>query len=751
MVRIAWIVLLSLGSLFARAGVLIWTSGGPETGQVTVVRFDPTAPDVVWAGTIGQGIFKSTDGGVSWTPMNKGLTKAAISAIVIDPNNSSTVWIGNSIGAIYKTTDGGSNWSSSGSGLFAGNARITSMVIDPSNPSTLYVSTTSDAVNPSLGVQKSTNGGASWSDSGSGGLGTKNVYALGIDRTNPSIIYAGGIWDNSDRPMFKSTNGGASWVSISTGLSVLSVDSIGVDPVTSGTLFISQANGMRKSTNGGTSWTSGGSGLPFSCCKAIVYERNSSTNIWAATVNDVYRTTNGGTNWTAAKIGNERVNSIDINAAGALVAGTATSGLFRRPAGASAWSDANKGFFGARIFTLVADPSSAGTLYAGTEATGIFKSIDHGRSWQRLSTDFLLSNVYAIAIDPKNSSTVYAGTFGGSGFYKSTDSGATWKVPGFLSRANAIAIDPVVTTTIYAGTDFGVSKSTTGGASFNATSTGLPSITAVVALAVDPVSTLNVYAGVQGQGLYKSTDGGATWTKKSTGISDPDVLSIAIDRLNPSNIFVATDGGGIFKTTNAGDNWGESNSGIASKFTLSVWIDPLDAHNLYAGTSTSGVYRSTDGGATWTQLGGVSPASSITSLAIEPGGNVVHAGASGGVWSFQFQPNNPQIALVAPAEGAKIVNGASLLTTISEFILDCATTGSSGSGRGHWRIDVDGALDATGCSASEMRLTKTYANGAHRITVSLRNPDDTELSPAATSSANVTITTAPSRRRSGRK
>lgn len=219
----------------------------------------------------------------------------------------------------------------------------------------------------------------------------------------------------------------------------------------------------------------------------------------------------------------------------------------------------------------------------------------------------------------------------------------------------------------------------------------------------------------------------------------------------PEVFYVAGAAGGIFKTTNGGDNWSESNSGIASKFTLSVWIDPLDAHNLYAGTSTSGVYRSTDGGATWTQLGGASPASSITSLAVEPGGNVVHAGASGGVWSFQFQPNNPQIALVAPAEGAKIVNGASLLTTISEFILDCATTGSSGSGRGHWRIDVDGALDATGCSASEMRLTKTYANGAHRITVSLRNPDDTELSPAASSSANVTITTAPSRRRSGRK
>jgi len=196
---------------------------------------------------------------------------------------------------------------------------------------------------------------------------------------------------------------------------------------------------------------------------------------------------------------------------------------------------------------------------------------------------------------------------------------------------------------------------------------------------------------------------------------------------------------------------GHSASGIASKFTLSVWIDPLDAHNLYAGTTSSGVFRSTDGGASWTLLGSASPASLINAIAVEPGGNVVHAASGGGVWSYQFRAFESRIALVAPADGATIVNGASLSTTISDFTLDCATTGTSGSGRGHWRIDVDGALDATGCSASEMRLTKTYTTGAHRITVSLRNPDDTELSPPATSSANVTIATPPPRRRSGRK
>lgn len=734
--RIVLALLLTVGATVARAGVLTWTTAGPETGSVSVVRSDPTNPDIVWAGTRGMGVFRSADGGLTWSSATQGIIGRSATTLAIDPSNSATVYAGTPLGTIYKTTNHGATWVSSGNGLFAGGAPITAMVIDPVSPSTLYVATQSQAVFPSLGVQKSTNGGQSWSDSGSNGLGTKNVYCLGIDPQNPGIVYAGGLFDNSDRPIFKTTNGGASWVSISNGVSALGVDAIGVDPLASGTLFFSQTGSLRKSTNGGTSWSSGGSGLPFSTVgTAIVYERNSSSNIWYATLSDVYRTTNGGTSWTAVKIANKRVNGLDVNSAGLVIAGTADSGLYRRPAGAATWTPANSGFLASRILSLIADRSSPGVVHAGTESTGIFKSIDHGRSWQLLSSDLLLSNVNALAIDPKRPTIMFAGT---SGVSRSTDSGATWRSVGFFSRTNAIEIDPVVTDVIYVGTDTGVSKSTNGGNSFAGASTGLPSFTSVDALAIDPTSTMTLYAGVLGQGLFKSTDGAVSWTKKSSGMTDPDVEAIVIDPTQPATLYVATNGGGVFKSTNGGENWSEANSGLPSKLTLSLALSKDDPRTLYTGTSGSGVFQSTDAGGTWTQLGGTSPASSLVALAVEPGGNVIHAGAAGGVWSYQFRAFQPTIRITSPAEGASIVNRASIAASIVDFTLDCSTSGASGQGRGHWRIDVDGILDSTGCS-SALPLAKSYTHGVHRVTISLRNPDDTSLSPSVESTVNVTI------------
>src|SRR6185369_13931541 len=170
--RAALTVLFVLASLNLSAGELRWTTAGPETGKVTVVRFDPLAPNVVWAGTVGHGIFRSTDGGATWSPMNNGLYAGAIGAIVIDPNNPAHMWTGHY--NVWRSTDGGNHWIDSEEGLLPGASRITSMVVDPSHPSNLFVGTTRDAspvgMNPSAGVQKSTNGGENWFDSGSGGL-----------------------------------------------------------------------------------------------------------------------------------------------------------------------------------------------------------------------------------------------------------------------------------------------------------------------------------------------------------------------------------------------------------------------------------------------------------------------------------------------------------------------------------------------------------------------------------------------------
>lgn len=634
--RITLALLFAFASFAAFAGELTWTTAGPETGRVTVVRFDPLASNVVWAGTIAHGVYRSADGGVTWVEKNSGLNRATVSAITIDPTNTANMWVANNAG-IFRSTDGGNTWVFLDCALAPGGARITGLVLDPLNPSRLYVATTMDTFNQSPGVQRTTDRGETWTDAGVAGLNTKNIFALALERPNPSMLYAGGISDPLERPLFKSADGGTTWYAISSGLTGASVDAIGTDPLVSGTLFVAQDNTLRKSTDGGATWVAGGSGLPASCCKQIVYERGSSTNIWLATLDDVYRTVNGGVSWTPAKIGSERVNALDLNADGTLVAGSENDGLFRRTAAATSWSASNSGFRAADAGAVLADPINGGVVYAGTQATGLFKSIDHGQSWQRLSPDFLGTTVLALAIDPSNPAIVYAGTAAGSSFYKSTDAGMTWTAPFVVGRAvHALAIDPSSTNVIYAATDRGVSKSTDGGATFVSASKGLPSSWSVTEIAIDPVHPSIVYAAPIDRGIYKSTDGGATWTRKSVGLTYSDVTSLVVDRVNPANLYVSTFGGGIFKSTNGGDSWSAANAGLPVKTGGPLWIDPADTRVIYTGTSLNGVFRSTDGAATWSQLGGIVFAEGVWSITTEPGGKVVHAGASGGVYTYEF-------------------------------------------------------------------------------------------------------------------
>lgn len=742
--RVSCAFVFILTATAAQAAVLSWSTAGPETGSVSVVRFAPSDPQVVYAG--GQlGVFRSVDAGRTWAFAGSGIIGRVVDALAVDPTNPSIAYAGSPLGTIYKTADGGASWTSVSSGLFPGNAPIRDIAIDPSSPSTLYAATHSAAVFPSLGVQKSTNGGQTWTDAGANGLGTKNVYAVAIDRNNPSVIYAGGLFDNSDRPLFKSTNGGASWVPISSGVPALSVDAIGVDPTNGNTLFIGQATGLRKSTNGGTSWGSGGSGLGFSIApQVIVYEPGSSTNIWVASLSDIYRSTDGGSTWTAAKIANKRVRGLAVSSDRVVIAGTEDSGLYRRTSADSTWTPSNSGFLASQVLSLAADRNTDGVLFAGTNRTGLFKSTDHGRSWQVVLSN--LNAIGAVAIDPRNSATVYAAV--GGSVYRSRDNGTTWSLLTIFTEANSIAVDPLVADVIYVGTDTGVRKGT--GSNFTSVSTGLPSGD-VVALAVDPGNSSTVYAGIRGQGFFKTTDGGASWTKKSTGMTDPDVVGIVIDPTQPSVVYAATDGGGVFKSSNGAENWTESNSGLPStRLTRALAMNSADPRTLYASTTSSGVFQSTDAGATWTPLGGASPAANLASLVVEKNGFVIHTGStSGGVWSYQLRAFDPTLRVSYPLEGATIANGTPVLTVVENFTLDCSTSGESGQGRGHIRIEVDGALDTTGC-ASNVRLTKTYSLGSHRITVSLRNPDGSALSPAVSQTVNVTVAESePTKRRRG--
>ncbi|MEP0203619.1 MAG: glycosyl hydrolase [Halioglobus sp.] len=202
-------------------------------GNVTV---DPGNPNTVWVGTgedvggrhvaYGDGIYRSDDGGQSWT--NKGLQNSEhISAILVHPEDSNTVWVaaqgplwtaGGEQG-FYMTTDGGETWEKTlGGGEWTG---VTDIVMDPRDPDVLYAATwqrhrTVAAYmggGPESGLHKSTDGGRTWAKLTSG-LPTGNLGKIGlaISPIDPDVVYAaielnrreGGVWRSADR--------GGSWV-----------------------------------------------------------------------------------------------------------------------------------------------------------------------------------------------------------------------------------------------------------------------------------------------------------------------------------------------------------------------------------------------------------------------------------------------------------------------------------------------------------------------------------------------------------
>ena len=190
-----------------------------ETGAISIgdVAIDQNNPDIVWVGTgeannsrtayYGDGVFKSTDGGKTWS--NTGLNKSYhIGRILIHPKNSDIVWVAsegplysnNEESGVYKTTNGGNTWkkilSVKRDGLDIG---IVDLAIDPSNPNTLYAASydkerkpwTFNAGGPGSAIYKTTNGGNTWTKLG-GGLPSGVIGKIGLDvsRSKPNTLYA---------------------------------------------------------------------------------------------------------------------------------------------------------------------------------------------------------------------------------------------------------------------------------------------------------------------------------------------------------------------------------------------------------------------------------------------------------------------------------------------------------------------------------------------------------------------------------
>lgn len=201
---------------------------GLEGFAVQSLAIDPASPATVYAGTVNGGVYKSTDFGTSWVTFANELENGSAYALAIDPRDPQTLYAG-TVDGIYKSTDGGVTWAASNAGIpsqvFL--PQIVSLVLDPSNPDVVYAGGEG-------GAYKSTDGAANWVQLDL----FADLNALAIDPQIPSILYAGGR-DGA----WRSTDGGATWAAFDAGLAGHWVLSLAVDPGDPTYVYAGTANG----------------------------------------------------------------------------------------------------------------------------------------------------------------------------------------------------------------------------------------------------------------------------------------------------------------------------------------------------------------------------------------------------------------------------------------------------------------------------------------------------------------------------
>jgi photosystem II stability/assembly factor-like uncharacterized protein len=622
----------------------IWRSIGPGNvgGRIRSIVIHPTIPGTMWVGSLGGGVWKTTNGGTSWSTTTDFMANLVVACMVIDPTNPEVLYAGTGekVGAVpgaglqgngvFKTTDGGSTW--------------TQLASTANNPdfywvNRLAISRTNNQIflaATETGIFRSTNGGGTWtrrltsccvkdvrfhpSD------GTKciasdfngNAYysidggvtwpqadgfppavkriELAYAKSDPAIVYAhrGIQTPSNDCQLYKSTDGGQTYALRNSSCCGGGrwYNALWVDPTNANTLVAGGIN-LWRSTNGGTDFTqiSDSTRHPLSDHPDSVhadqhvivnhpnYNGTSNAIVYFGNDGGIYRTDNVLTvtqrsGWVPL---NHNLGITQFyGAAGNLTSGTIIGGTqdngtvrYRTQGGSNAWTmmkGADGGF-------CAADQTDPNYFYGEFTNLKIYRSTDGGNTADYIyggTGDARNANFIApFVLDPNNPDTLLAG---GASLWRSTNV----KNP----RPSWTAI-----------------KS--------------PASTNISAIAVAKGNSNIVWVGHNNGQVYYTTNGAAanpTWSPAANGLPPRFCTRITIDPQN-SNLVYATFGGfapegfapdNVWKTTGYRAPWENISSRLPSAPVFSLVVSPSNSRALYIGTAV-GIFASADGGATWSR------------------------------------------------------------------------------------------------------------------------------------------------------
>ncbi|HMS65361.1 MAG TPA: T9SS type A sorting domain-containing protein [Ignavibacteria bacterium] len=662
------------------SGISEWKLAGPKNieGRVTASAIHPLNPQIVYIGTANGGVWKSTNFCQTWTSVFDGQNTSSIGSIVIDPANPETIYCGtgeaNSLRSyypgtgIYKSVNGGSSWTHTGldSSYSIGNIAINSsntqeifvaasgwtrrknsergiykssdgglswtkklylsdsvgaidVAIDPSNNTKVFAAMwekqrREDYIKyggPKSGLYVSANSGDNWTQIGGGfplNDATLGRISIDISRSNPQIIYALTATANgSTKGLYKSVNGGVNWTNVNSAAAPSSNFAwfnriVKVHPLLPDVIYCGGID-MNVSTNGGTSFSTFNS---FHADQhAVAFAPSNPNYILVGNDGGVDYTTNGNSfiASTTLPITQFYAGEIDFNNPNTILGGAQDNGTVRTFGDTSNWT----GIYGGDGFYCLVDYSNSQNVYVSSQNGALGRSTDGGNSFTGASTglDIQFTNwMTPFVMDKNEPRTLYCGTYK---IFKTTNGMQSWTAIspdlanahirnlGTITTVDVSKSDPEV---IYCGTDdANVWVTTNGGTNWSNINSGLP-YRWVTRVAVHPDSANVCYVTLSGykvdstgSHIYRTTNFGTNWISIKGNLPDAPINDVVIDPSNTNTLYIATDIT-VMISTDLGAQWNIISSGIPSNVpchdltlhnptrTLVVWTHGRSAYKI---------------------------------------------------------------------------------------------------------------------------------------------------------------------------
>ncbi len=652
-------------------GALSGSAGGQllKSGRLNFITIHPAGSNTLFVGAPAGGLWKSTNGGLTWTTNTDYLTVIGCSDLVIDPSNHNIMYLATGDGdagdtystGVLKSTDGGLTWVATGLAYTVNQGRlIRKLAINPNNPQIIYAAT-------NAGVYRTANGGTTWNAV----IGTGSFHDIEFKPTNPNVVYVAGT------TFYRSTNGGTTFTAMTAaGLPAatnLSRMAIAVTPADTNYVYVlagqNAANsygffGFYRSTNGATNfsttattpnllgWSStggdnGGQAWYDLCVAASPLNKD---EVVTGGVN-VWRTTNGGTNWTifghwtgtGAPFTHADHHDLEYDAAGTLF-NSNDGTVYRRTA--TNWQEISGLMNISQIYKIGTSGLTPNFWITGHQDNGT--SYWNGTTYAaRMGGDGM-----DCFIDRTNNANMFASYYSGS-FRYSTNTGGTWSTPtGISGTGNWVSPwkqDPANANNVWAARQQ-MFRSTNKGVSFAMTTGTMTGTSTIVEFAVAPTNNQIVYV-IKGTALWKTTDGGATWTNITgtvpTGSGAPTFITVSPTDANKLWVTLSgySAGNKVFLSTNGGTTWTNYTSNLPN-LPANCSVYQVGSNDMvYVGMDV-GVYYRDNTMTTWTLYNTGLPNVPVSDMEISPADptKLVAATYGRGVWKVDVISAAPPVS-----------------------------------------------------------------------------------------------------------